>query len=417
MIYVYLLFLLFLVLTTNSVFALKTNLFLLNIAGVQNPLILLILIWLVRRLRNGLNSFPRTTVDWTIVAMFLASVLSSFCSTDPTESYKYVLITLLFYGLFYASYDLVDSHARFEHIITLIIMSGLVVTAYNLHYLYQYDFCSLGVLERYPFWTGKSPMGYYNTFLISFFLGLKLYGWKSRQRLVNIGLIALLVGATVSLFFSFSRSSWLTALIIVFFAGFYRYRHVFLIGSLVIVLVLVCLYQDEIGEFGLAIYNINAGNVDDRVHIWKSSLDMLLDHPFTGVGAGTFNINYLERYMLPESQRWNDSYHAHNVFLHIAAEQGYIGLITFLLFWGLVFRQIISNYHLLDRTKYILLKGMNTALLFSLSNYFLWSLTNTSLSNVTKSFFNINLLTWFLTALVFCIPRVYKQTDPDTIGI
>jgi len=412
--YLYLHMILIQLLTTSSELTIKSDLYDISLAGIRNPLVLGLVFWLLWKIKSGQLSLPQAAIDWSIVAMALATVLSLSLSTHPLVSFQYLLTSLLFIGFFYFCRDLIDTRERLQHIVYAVLFTGIVVVTFNIHYLYQNNFCTLGVLERYPFWTEKSPMGFYNTFILTFILGLLLSGWKSARLSVNIILVLLTIGATISLFFSFSRSSWLTALVIIFLAGVLRYGRSFFIVSLVLVLVLSFLMSGIVKEITLAIYHINSGNVDDRVYIWKSSLDMLRDNPLSGIGAGTFNLNYLQWYQLLESKRWNASYHAHNLFLHTAAEQGYIGLIALLFFWGVIFRQIVNNFALFRNSNDTLLRGVNLAVTLGLVNYVLWSLTNTSISNVTKSFFNINLLTWFLAALVFCCPAIYKQNPSES---
>lgn len=72
-----------------------------------------------------------------------------------------------------------------------------------------------------------------------------------------------------------------------------------------------------------------------RADIWKSSVEMFVDHPLIGVGLHNYRKFYKEIYMKPTSKPYN---HAHNVILQIGAENGLLGLIPFLtLFFYLVY--------------------------------------------------------------------------------
>jgi O-antigen ligase len=68
--------------------------------------------------------------------------------------------------------------------------------------------------------------------------------------------------------------------------------------------------------------------VQERVAHWKAGLQMLENHPFSGVGAGNFNANFrndtvIWRFRIPRG-------HAHNDLIQLGAQAGYPGLIGYL---------------------------------------------------------------------------------------
>jgi O-antigen ligase len=68
--------------------------------------------------------------------------------------------------------------------------------------------------------------------------------------------------------------------------------------------------------------------VQERVAHWKAGLQMLENHPFSGVGAGNFNANFRNdtvvwRFRIPRG-------HAHNDLIQLGAQAGYPGLIAYL---------------------------------------------------------------------------------------
>jgi O-antigen ligase len=72
-----------------------------------------------------------------------------------------------------------------------------------------------------------------------------------------------------------------------------------------------------------------AGLLDElRVPLWQSTLAMVRDHPWLGVGLDGFRFVY-PRYMRPEA--WTEPllYHPHNVWLDAAARLGLPGLALF----------------------------------------------------------------------------------------
>ncbi len=69
--------------------------------------------------------------------------------------------------------------------------------------------------------------------------------------------------------------------------------------------------------------------VVERLAHWEAALGMVRDHPLLGVGIG----NYVPVYPAYAVPGWADPLgHAHNYYLHIAAEAGLLGLAAYLVF-------------------------------------------------------------------------------------
>ncbi|MDH7485403.1 MAG: O-antigen ligase family protein [Anaerolineae bacterium] len=68
----------------------------------------------------------------------------------------------------------------------------------------------------------------------------------------------------------------------------------------------------------------------ERVAHWRAAWAMFSDHPWLGVGIGNYAVAY-SAYSLPH---WRDALgHAHNIYLHVLAETGLLGLAAYLIFW------------------------------------------------------------------------------------
>jgi len=95
---------------------------------------------------------------------------------------------------------------------------------------------------------------------------------------------------------------------------------------------------DYFGVFdvrGVRVDDANYALVERMAH-WQAAWEMLLARPAFGVGIGNYAATY-PAYALP---RWDDPLgHAHNYYLNIAAETGFVGLITYLWLWLAAFWQ------------------------------------------------------------------------------
>ena len=70
-----------------------------------------------------------------------------------------------------------------------------------------------------------------------------------------------------------------------------------------------------------------AGFMSERPQWWRMSVQFIQQYPLTGIGPGRFRYEY-QRNGPPE--QYDTPYHAHNIYLHIAAEQGIPSFLVFL---------------------------------------------------------------------------------------
>ena len=84
---------------------------------------------------------------------------------------------------------------------------------------------------------------------------------------------------------------------------------------------------------GVPINDANYALIERQAH-WQAALNMLTDHPWTGVGFSNYQPVY-EQYRL---LNWPMPLgHAHNIYLNVAAETGIVGLGLYLVLWISVF--------------------------------------------------------------------------------
>jgi len=80
---------------------------------------------------------------------------------------------------------------------------------------------------------------------------------------------------------------------------------------------------------GVPINDANYALIERQAH-WQAALNMLTEHPWTGVGFSNYQPLY-EQYRL---LNWPMPLgHAHNIYLNVAAETGLVGLGLYLLLW------------------------------------------------------------------------------------
>ena len=158
----------------------------------------------------------------------------------------------------------------------------------------------------------------------------------------------------LALYLSLSRGAWLGAAAavgaMIVFAPRRRWMGLGLAGVAVVALIglssaglLPATISDRLADAtdlldirdvrGVPINDANYALIERQAH-WQAALNMLSDHPWTGVGFSNYQPMY-EQYRL---LNWPMPLgHAHNIYLNVAAETGLPGLAAYLLVWGTVF--------------------------------------------------------------------------------
>ncbi len=149
-------------------------------------------------------------------------------------------------------------------------------------------------------------------------VGLLIARWRTR---LIAGLILI---QCVGIAATFSRGG-LVALFVGAVALIWWVRSRRLLRSLTVVTACVLfialfVFRSRLLDFG------GSGNEPTRFAIWRSSIQMIKDHPVTGIGLDQFLYQYGRRYIEPGA--WAERYtsHPHNLILDIWLSLGIVGL-------------------------------------------------------------------------------------------
>ena len=71
-----------------------------------------------------------------------------------------------------------------------------------------------------------------------------------------------------------------------------------------------------------------------RQGVWRATLPMVRDHPLAGIGLGAYDdVAFSQYHFDADPHFFRNGWHAHNVFLHVLAETGIIGLAAWCYLW------------------------------------------------------------------------------------
>jgi hypothetical protein len=189
--------------------------------------------------------------------------------------------------------------------------------------------------------TFKMPndLGMYLAYVLPLTLGYLVAGWKARRGwkwMAVLGVISSLM--LVNLALTLARGAWIGVFVAVVYMLIYierRWLWALAIGAFLS----LAITPQPVKERFQTIYKQPSGFLSERPLWWETSLELIQKHPLTGVGLGRFREEYQRR---APSDVYHRPYHAHNIYLHTAVEQGVPSLILFIWMLVLIFRRLFQ---------------------------------------------------------------------------
>ncbi len=294
------------------------------------------LCWVGRMFAAGRLDLRATPFDVPIAALVLLAAVSTLFAPDRWQSfYNYYHFMGRYILLYYLVVNNVHSIDQLKRLVRAVLLSAGVVVAYG---FYQH-FCGMDVSvsqwvdgEQFPLLKARvfSTLG--NPNLLAGFLvmimalaaGLGFNAADARGKLCYFALVAAM---GVCLVLTYSRGAWLSVLAVTATYGVLYSRKTFWL--LLLVPVAIIAGHDVIMERLVSIWNPTDTSATLRIALWESTLAMIVDKPLFGIGWGSYWLVYPE-YDFFINNASTTIYHAHNMYLHIAAEIGIPGLAAFL---------------------------------------------------------------------------------------
>ena len=140
------------------------------------------------------------------------------------------------------------------------------------------------------------------------------------------------------------------------------------------------------------------GFMSERPQWWRTSLQLIQKYPLTGIGLGRFRYEY--QHNGPDEQYYTP-YHAHNIYLHIATEQGIPSLFLFLWLVAIICQQVFAMRHTDDLWRMGTFIGASGFLISAL----VYGLADNILHQRTV------LLFWFIIGTIFYTHRTYAVSS------
>jgi O-antigen ligase len=299
----------------------------LSITGAQAAILAALAAWLYERVRATDDRRLYLPLLWPMAAFYLASVLASVTAMDPVHSFK-ELRAVFETAFFFLLVNHVSGEERATPLTYVLIAAATVMAVYGL----------TQSLTAGPAFRVHGTMSIYMTFagilmLIALVVLSQLLMIPHNR--LSYGLLGSLVLLTSALVMTHTRGAWigLTAGMVVIF-GFRQKR--FLLALPVVAVVIFLAAPEVVRARFRSIVDPQDVTARERLYMWGSGLQILRDHPWTGVGIGGVKSVY-PAYRHPNAVR-DQRGHLHNNFIQIASERGLIGAVCWSWIWVAFYR-------------------------------------------------------------------------------
>jgi putative inorganic carbon (hco3(-)) transporter len=307
-------------------------------------------IWGLKGIVTKKLRWRRTPLDLPIGVFVAISGVSILGSPDRFISlYNYAYLMGHYILTYYLIVNSVQSFEQVKRLLKVLFISALGTAVYGFYqYIHGVDISQYRWVdgEQFPdlhvrvFSTMGNPNIYagYLVVVIALAIGMMLAARQWKSKFAYVGLIGTL---SACLALTYCRGSWLSFLGVLAILGLMRSKK-FL--WLIIIAPLAARWVNPmLLERLISIANPVDSSSALRIALWESSFAMLLEHPFLGIGWGAYWMVY-PSYDFFITDSATTIYHAHNMFLHIGAELGFMGLAAFLWLLISVLKMTLSMY-------------------------------------------------------------------------
>ncbi|WP_181186400.1 O-antigen ligase family protein [Orenia metallireducens] len=298
-----------------------------------------LLAWVIKKVINKEVKINQTPYDRYIILFLIALLFSFVDSLNLVNSLDYLQRFLIPIILFYLLVDVNPSLKVIRTLLVILFAAILFSLGQSLLQFYSGVARVHGNIFVMEF---ASILSFFLLYLISYIC----WGRISLIPRIILGLLSI-IGIS-SLIFTQTRGVWLAflaSLVLIIFIKNKSYLLYFLILVLIFVAVAPQIIPNQYINRFISIFDFkeNKSNVT-RLNLWRGALLIYRDHWVNGIGLNNFSEVIIKEPYYQEPMV--STAHAHNNFLQLAAETGTIGLISFILLFGFILKDLYVNYKL-----------------------------------------------------------------------
>ena len=331
--------------------------------------------------------WTRTPLDLPLAALLSVVLLSTLFSTDRYTSIWSSALLATYVAVFYLTIHSVSTRRQLRRILQTIVFMACFLSVFGL--------IKKAGANPFPWWDydiglerelamSSSTFGNPNHFagylamalpvcLAMFLTGL------NKSRTIITGLITLLI--SVAIVFSLARGGWISSIFGVAFMGAalllsskrnpISKKVLLIIGGGLFLIGVVFLFSTPAVEEAVTLKKApEDANLQQRILVWRHTVQMISDYPLLGSGPGTYATIFTQYQPPGILSRY---YMAHNDYLHFVSETGLPVLV--IMGWMTIvcyrcgFQKLTHPSRLVRASTLGALSGISALLLYSVSDF------------------------------------------------
>ena len=381
--------------------ALKAEAFLLALSPGAATIAMLIgfVLWLICWKMDDDVHFRHLPFDKPLLAFVVIAGLSVLVSPDRGFSfYNYYNLVGAYSITYILAGQTVRSEERLRSILEAFAVSAAIVVLYGFYqFIFGIDISSMKWVdgEAFPelrkrvFSTWENPnilAGYLNEVICMVFAFFVFINDKKARIIAGVSMVCL----AACLAMTYARGACLAIVAVIGLYGLVKDRRI--VAGLAAFGLLMLMADPVLAERLSSVFTKVDTSSEMRLALWESSVDMICDHPFLGIGWGAYWMVY------PEYDFYiNDAavkiVHAHNMYLNYAVETGVFGALAFLwYFFGTMVQAFMKGPE--EGEQSVMVRAFRLGLGLALMSVALGGITDDVLFNIPTS-----MLLWMLCAL------------------
>lgn len=318
------------------------------------------------------------------VLMFAAVLLllGGVFSINPASSLKSVALHLSYIMLYFVAANTVKSRRLIRKAAGSLLTAGFLAGLLGIYqsivglessvtWIDAKMFADIGSRVIGPF-DNPNVFGEYIVLLLPLAIAVA-FRLRGKLQLLGAGAACTM---TLALIYTWSRGAWLAAILSV---GVFLLLYSSAFLKLVLPVLLIAPFTPAVLPASILNRLMSIGDMADtstayRVSIWTASVRMIKSMFLSGIGTGSDV--FLTVYPMFALSGASYALHAHNLFLQITIEMGFVGIAVFLVMLWLFFRTVLSCYYTVkqrDTSTLVMALGMGVlALLFQGLTDYVW---------------------------------------------
>ena len=370
-------------------------------------------LWISKMIVNKKVDFKRTPFDMVIALLVILAAISIWASPDRGFSfYNYYNLMGRYVLIYYLVVNNINSAAQIKRIVWVMLTSAVMVTLYGFYqYLFGINISANEWVdgEQFPdlkvrvFSTLENPNLLAGFLVTMMAIGASM-GYKSKTMVGKVLLFGVVGIFGACLILTYSRGAWLSLLAVIGVYGLLCNRKIFWL--FVLLPIAMFLGHDAVLERIMSIMNPTDTSSTLRIALWESTIAMIEDKPFFGIGWVSYWLVYPE-YDFFVNNPSIKIFHAHNMYLNIAAEIGIPGLLAFL---GIMYGHVRLALSILRNSLESWSSGLMLGIIAAFGGIIINGLTDYVMFNI-----QLSMLYWLLNGLIVVVWQQKHQRQRQTV--